>query len=113
MNLSFTNKKIGIWGFGISGKAILNYFVQNCPDCCITVLDTRFGEQDTLPYKNNKNDAFLEQDAAHILQFLATQDIIVPSPGIDLQPYNALYRPKFIAEADLFYSLWKKPIIAV
>ncbi len=38
---------------------------------------------------------------------------ILPSPGIDIIPHRARYQGTWIAELDLFYTHFKKPIIAI
>ena len=45
--------------------------------------------------------------------FLEEQSQIVPSPGIDISYYYATHAGKFVAELDLFYTFFKKPIIAI
>lgn len=106
MNLH--NKKIGIWGFGVVGKAALEYFSNN--GCATSVMDAKqltAAEQTLIQkYQSSFTD---QKNCAH---FLHDHDLIVASPGIDLRPFAA-YKYKFITEADLFYHAFKKPIIAI
>lgn len=104
----FAGKSVGVWGFGAVGKAATRW----CLDQGITptVMDKQDPTPDdaawlashAIPFSSQKNAA----------AFLAAHDYIIPSPGIDLRPY-AEYQDKFIAEIDIFCTLWKKPIIAI
>jgi UDP-N-acetylmuramoylalanine--D-glutamate ligase len=100
--------RIGIWGYGVVGKAVARFLAAHKKP--IAIFDTdgtklsdnyisgtdivKFGGTDRLP------------------AFFKACSYIVPSPGIDLRPYAA-YNNKYIAELDLFQSYWHKPIIGV
>jgi len=101
-------KTIGIWGYGVVGKSAARYlqsFAQN-----ISIFDHK--------QFSAEQAAQLQQENMRIYQprelelFLQAHEYIVPSPGIDLIPYQE-YAHKFIAEFDLFADAWKKPIIAL
>ena len=100
---NFTDKKIGIWGFGVVGQSALTYFDQYCVTS-IEILDTK---QITLPV--TKNCVFTTvQTVESIQKFLEHNDIILVSPGIKLHDYQQ-YAHKFIAELDLYqqHASWK------
>jgi UDP-N-acetylmuramoylalanine--D-glutamate ligase len=106
MNLQ--KKKVGIWGFGVVGKAALNYFkTYNIPT---TIMDVK--ELTSEEYKQ-----ISDAKSTYILQkeytkFFTDNDIILASPGIDLRPFDS-HRSKFITELDLFSNNCKKPTIAI
>lgn len=102
------NKKIGIWGYGITGKSVLAYLKKH--HCTYAVFDNK-----ALP----ENDVTLLQQIQVVLyqphelnRFLTENDYIIPSSGIDLRPYQQ-YAHKFVSELALFGSTWQKPLIAV
>lgn len=103
MNLE--NKKIGIWGYGIVGKSLINYLYNK--NCFLEVFDQRRLNEYEQQYLNLKNISIAEN-----LEIFLNNDYIIPSPGIDLRPYCNL-KDKFITELDLFYYNFKKPIIAI
>ena len=92
----FKNKKIGIWGFGSVGKSILNFLTPF--NCKISVCEQRIFD--------DHEQAILEghhvQSVPYQLlpQFLEMNDIIIPSPGIDLKPFKE-YQSKFLCELDI------------
>ncbi|MDR3551439.1 MAG: UDP-N-acetylmuramoyl-L-alanine--D-glutamate ligase [Candidatus Babeliales bacterium] len=102
------DKKIGIWGLGVTGKSAVHYFHIRCYH--IEVLDQKAFSADDQAYFAERNILLLGQE--DLKDFLERNDYIFPSPGIDLAPY-AQYAHKFLNELDLFYSSWKKPIIAI
>ncbi|MEX0672382.1 MAG: UDP-N-acetylmuramoyl-L-alanine--D-glutamate ligase [Candidatus Babeliales bacterium] len=95
--ITYLNKKIGIWGFGIVGQSALKFFTAQKADC--TIFD-------------KKKIAIPHPTYATLTALLYESEYIIPSPGIDLRPY-ADHRDKFLAEADIFAHYWKKPIIAI
>lgn len=106
--MDLKNKKIGIWGYGVVGKSALAFLQDK--SCSLSLYD-----QKELP-------AALQSDLAQqgityyrpedLMQFLESQDMILPSPGIDLRPY-AVYQHKCVSELDLFKTAWHKPIIGI
>lgn len=109
MNLSsLINKKIGLWGIGVSGSAIARFLLHQGHKPAI--LDKHIPDSShSLLAQHNLT---WYQDQEKRTQFLEEHDLIITSPGIDLRPYDQ-HRHKFIAEADLFYAAWQKPIIAL
>lgn len=86
------NKKIGIWGLGVVGKSV-EAFLNNQNVACST-FDSKINA-----------DADLES-------FLENNELIIPSPGINLEPQKK-YAHKFLTELDLFFEYFKKPTISV
>lgn len=99
-NINFTNKKIGIWGFGIVGKSALNYSQKFTTH--IQILD-----------KNKQNHPkWIEQNELSIQNFLKWNDYIITSPGIKLHEYKK-YQHKFITELDIYQQQYSGNTIAI
>jgi len=104
----FKNKKIGIWGLGAVGKSALSFLTPF--ECQVSVCDKRELKGD--------ETALLEGHAAQLVphellaQFFEMNDIIIPSPGINIKPLED-YKEKLVCELDLFSALVKKPTIAI
>lgn len=105
----YTNKKIGIWGMGIVGTSALNYFHGN--NVQLEVLDAKPLPDELRQHLVNKRIHYYLQ-ADHLAEFLEDNDYILPSPGIDLRPYER-YAHKWLSELDIFSSSALQPIIAV
>jgi UDP-N-acetylmuramoylalanine--D-glutamate ligase len=104
--MDFTNKKIGIWGFGIVGKAALPYLKKS--GATLTLFDRRPLNLEEQALANQWN-ATIE---SNLESFLSNNDLILPSPGVDLRAYQQ-YAHKWISELDIFATHFKKPIIAI
>lgn len=102
------NKRIGIWGFGIVGKAAARYFHTLGSE--VEVFDAR--PLNTQEQEFITNNSLIYNPHQRLEQFLEQNPYIVPSPGIDLRPYDQ-YKTKWIAELDLFRHQFQKPIIAI
>lgn len=102
------NKKIGIWGLGIVGKSAIEYFYHK--NCTLEVLDQRIPSAQEYEFLKAYNATFIGQE--HLLSFLENNENILPSPGIDLRPYNH-FKHKWLAELDLFGKECITPIIAI
>lgn len=98
--LPSTTNTIGIWGFGVTGKAHAHFFSERGNR--IIVMDTA-----AAPGVDR-----IQSTAESIKNFLEECDIVIPSAGIDLGNYTNYFH-KFLFEADLFRALWHKPIIAI
>lgn len=109
--MSELKKSVGIWGFGIVGKAAARYFYKQ--GAALSIFDKR---ELTLPeweLLHSYNATYYRQaDASSVIQWLGNQTSIVASPGIDIRPYQQ-FRDRFITELDLLYHSFNKPIIAV
>lgn len=108
MTARIISKKIGIWGYGITGKAAVNYLSTQNIELC--VLDKALLSNDDQEFLRSKNITQYNQD--QLQDFLEQCDYILPSPGIDLRAYTA-YQSKWLNELDLFHAAWSKPIIAI
>lgn len=103
-----SGKKIGIWGYGVVGKSALAFLQPQ--NCTLSVYDQNELASDARAALTAESVSYY---APHKLaNFLENQDIILPSPGIDLRPYTQ-YQHKFISELDLFKTAWHKPIIGI
>jgi UDP-N-acetylmuramoylalanine--D-glutamate ligase len=100
--MDFTNKKIGVWGYGKVGKSVTE-FVQQL-GATVAVMDKTRQELPPLVtfYSEENKDLFF-----------STHDYIIPSPGIDITPYLAQIGSKLLPELDLFAQFFHKPIIAI
>ncbi len=96
--------KIGILGFGIVGKSILNFFKNKANS--ITIWDDRVLSKDELQYVFESN-ATVSQD---ITSFLEHSDSIVISPGIDFRRFEI---NKLVCELDIFAKYFSKPTVAI
>lgn len=108
MTENFTHKKIGIWGYGITGKAAVQYLSDQ--PIKLAVLDKKELSQADQAFLNAHHVAQYTQE--HVDDFLNQCDYILPSPGIDLRAYQS-YQSKWLNELDIFSSAWHKPIIAI
>lgn len=103
-----SHKKIGIWGYGITGKAAVQYLSTQKFEIC--VLDKKELSQSDQDFLSSKQIAYFAQ--GQLAEFLEQCDYILPSPGIDLRAYQA-YKSKWLNELDLFQAAWHKPIVAI
>ena len=100
--LNLIDKKILIYGFGISGKACLNFLYKNNS---VIVYD------DKIKRFKNKNIKFLDKKALNKIKL----DYIVLSPGINikncsLKNFLKKNKKKIISELDIFYCTYKSNI---
>ena len=109
--MKLDQKKIGIWGFGIVGKAAAQHIHARCTH--IEIFDKReLTTEEQALIKNLKTSWSQEKESESIEAFINRNDFIVVSPGVDTRPY-AHFSDKFIAEFDLFHAEYKKPIVAI
>jgi len=95
--------KIGIWGFGVVGKAAARYF------CDQGFLVEVFDSKKTFKAEQKKTNISFVQN---LETFLEKNDFILPSPGIDLRLYKH-HQHKWIAEVDIIQKHFTKPIVAI
>ncbi len=100
-------KKIGIWGFGVVGKSLVNFF--RTKNIFLEVLERRKLSIDEKQFLQEHSINFFEGDE-RINSFLQRNDYIIASPGVDLRNYQH-YKHKFIAELDLFAINFSKSTI--
>ena len=108
--LDLHDKKIGIWGFGLTGQSALRCIKKYYPSCTIGIYEKRELNADERALIEHHGAIPYAPDALEF--FLADHDYIIPSPGIDVRPYTK-YAHKWLCELDLFATYWKKPIIAI
>ena len=94
---SYKGKKIGIWGFGKTGQSVLKYIAPFTNS--ITIIEPKPLSDEQLQLIKTHNAQLVPSE--HVQQFLEYNDIIIPSPGVDLRPY-ALWSEKYISELALF-----------
>ncbi len=105
------NKSIGIWGFGIVGKAAARHLYKQGKK--FSIFDKRELTESERELIQSYNASFHRQtDPGSVIQWLENQAYILASPGVDIRPYDDS-RTQFITELDLFFQSFKKPIIAV
>lgn len=104
----FEGKKVGIWGLGIVGKSALSFISPL--NCTISVLEDR----SLSPFEESllKGHNALSVDATLLPEFLEMNDFIIPSPGVNITPYD-LFKKKWVIELDLFARHIQKPVIAI
>ena len=105
----FTNKKVGIWGFGKTGQSILECICPYAQDCYIMESSQLTEEQQAFSKKHNGQIV----SAEYLSQFFEVCDLIIPSPGIDITPYKEKYPNKFLSELDIFGGCVQTHIIAI
>ncbi len=99
-------KKIGVWGYGIGGKALVAFL--RAREVHVLVYDKR---ELTVSEKHElqKIGGLL---CVQLEEFFVQSDIVIPSAGIDLGAYKNIFY-KFLSELDFFALFFKKPIIAI
>jgi len=100
--------RLGIWGFGRVGKAAALFFARQ--GYLITVMDNRVLTTEEQELLTNNKIACINQ--GNPAAFFENNDIVLPSPGIDLAPWQA-YRNKIVTELDLFSDTFKGSLIAI
>lgn len=135
--MDLSSKRIGIWGFGIVGKSVANYLCRNGDHPAvpgearseaweqalrqaqdkhprverIEVLEKRDLTDSEIVWLKERDISFFQQNI-ELENFLEHNDIIIPSPGIDLSQFTK-YKNKFLSELDIFALNFKKPVIAI
>ncbi len=103
------NARIGIWGYGIVGKAAVDYFSQN--GYKVNVMDKRtFTPEELHTLEQKKCAIFIQEHKNH---FFTSHDYLFSSPGVNIANDYATHKHKWLTELDLFSSLMKKPIISI
>ncbi|MDP3888955.1 MAG: UDP-N-acetylmuramoyl-L-alanine--D-glutamate ligase [bacterium] len=104
--MDIVKKKIGVWGFGIVGKSVVNFL--HARGCQIEIMEQRPYTQAEMAELDQKNISYTQE--SNIEAFLKRNDLIVPSPGIKIESYYQKYPGKWLAELDIFsdYFIGKK-----
>jgi UDP-N-acetylmuramoylalanine--D-glutamate ligase len=100
---------IGIWGFGIVGKSVADYL--HSKGCKLEILEKRNLTDLEQEWLKARNISSFNQ-SVELENFLERNDIIIPSPGIDLSNFLK-YKDKFLSELDIFALNFNKPVIAI
>lgn len=101
-------ERIGIWGFGTVGVSALRFFAGK--QCDVQLFDDRQLELSERAVVKKNGATLVPPEARE--WFLKTNDIILPSPGVDLRPYQK-YKHKWITELDIIQKQFKKPVVAI
>lgn len=101
--------KIGIWGFGLTGKSALAYYIKKRFSC--EVMDKRILGLEEKELLERYGVIFcLEEDKK---SFFERNEYIFVSQGIDITNYYTTYKYKLILELDFFHAHAKIPFIAI
>ncbi len=104
------NCRIGIWGFGITGKAAVNYL--HIQGYIVGVMDKRMPTTQELAYLTEKNISWYTEKESDL--FFNCYEFVLLSSGVNVSPTcYATYKNKWLHELDFFSSVFNKPIIAV
>lgn len=106
--MNFTGKRIGIWGYGITGKATAEFLLAR--GAKLSIMDQHKLTDETGYFAANGVTLF-NQDQMEA--FFEAQDRIIPSAGIDMRPYYEKYKNKWLFELDIFAQEFHKPYIAI
>ncbi len=93
----YAGKKVGIWGFGKTGQSVLTFVAPHAERVMVFEVAPLTPEQQALLKKHNA----LVVPPSCLEQFLEANDIIIPSPGVDLHPHTQ-WAEKWIGELDIF-----------
>jgi UDP-N-acetylmuramoylalanine--D-glutamate ligase len=110
-------EKIGILGFGIVGKSVLDFLKSYYPNVQIGVWDQRKLEPSEIEIINFGGAKFFEASFP-VKSFFDSHDQIVVSPGVNLRKlFDSAdfekYKTKCIGELDFFAQHFKKQSIAI
>ncbi len=103
------NARIGIWGYGIVGKAVSNYFAEQ--GYTVSIMDKKQLSVDEMKKLAEKNIDFYFENSKN--QFFYIHDYLFSSSGVDIAQDYPTYKHKWLQELDMFSSLFNKKIIAV
>ena len=112
ITMNFMNKKIGIWGFGVVGKSLVDFL--HTKGCKLEAFDKRVcSDQERVDLHAKKIIYTQQTETADIHAFLNRNDFVIPSPGIDIRPFYTRYKDKWLAEVDIFMFSFQKFIVGV
>jgi UDP-N-acetylmuramoylalanine--D-glutamate ligase len=98
---------IGIWGFGIVGKAAFSYFISR--GIRVGVMDRRALSDEDQKLLALHNVPFYTQSESD--RFFADFPSVLASPGVDIRPFRT--NATWISELDLVGQHIEAPIIAI
>jgi UDP-N-acetylmuramoylalanine--D-glutamate ligase len=120
-------KNVGVLGFGVSGRSILEFLTSKKQDVCnrlfqgqqvckdavsILIWDEKIIDGDLKIKLKNRNVLFVGPNQFGLQQFVDYCDFVVASPGICLNDY-LMDDPKLLCELDLFSLFFKKPVVGI
>ncbi len=105
----FKDKKIGIWGLGKTGQSIVACIAPYAKNIYIMESADLTDAQKECIKKHNAQLV----PAEYVPQFLEVCEVIIPSPGINIEPYKEKYPTLFMSELDIFGACIQTPIIAI
>ncbi len=99
--MKFTNKTIGIWGYGRVGTSAARFFSQRGGH--VIIYDMHPLVTQNCPF----------EVVPALTDFFTRSDALLPSPGIDTRAYRTQYQGVWLTEVDLFQDFFHKKIIAI
>jgi len=108
--------RIGIAGFGVVGKSILNYLKSD--DCCyktrqLSLWDKRALSSEELSLLKQYKIFEVYSFKVSLENFLKLNDLNIISPGISPKFYASFCKGNCVGELDIFSSVFHKPTVAV
>jgi UDP-N-acetylmuramoylalanine--D-glutamate ligase len=100
-------QKLGIWGLGAVGSAAIKALHEKFTLAAMNQTEPSAEIQRML--SERAIQFHLQKDAE---EFFINNDLVLPSPGIDLRPFTT-YKNKFICELDLYAQLSQAPSIGI
>ncbi len=108
MNLK-KNARIGIWGYGVVGKAIINYLYNK--EYQLSIMDQRIFTAEESAELTQKNIIIYNEKDKN--QFFISHDYFFFSPGVNIGTDYATHKERCLHELDFFQFNFNNPIIAV
>lgn len=115
------NPRIGVIGFGVAGKAAIEFlcdywstlsFTAFSENPSITVWDKRIIRDDEKEQFKKNSIIYFSETECSLEHFIEKVQFVIPSPSIDMRPFEK-YKKKIISELDIFSSLCTIPTIAI
>lgn len=104
--------RVGVWGFGITGKSVARFLSSRIAH--VDIMDKNPPTHAAVRDAGVSGGASIAvHDESDIHAFFARNDIIIPTPSIDIRQLYQQYKHKFLSEVDLFYTHAYRPIIAI
>lgn len=103
------NAQIGVWGYGIFGKAAARYF--HALGYYVRVMDKRILSNEEKKELQKSSINFYSENEKN--NFFNDSDYILASPGVDISFHYQTYKYKWLTELDVFQQFFSSPIIAI
>ncbi len=122
--------KIGILGFGVVGKSALallahppqatinvvekakRLMAMAASGCKVTIWDKRVLDDQEQALLMAAGATQVDAGRVLLADFLASTDIVIASPGVDLSSYQ-VFSEKIVTELDIFSAYFQKPVVAI